>query len=130
MNEPLFLSSEQVLALHRQQIELFGGMPGLGDAGLLDSALAQPQNAYLYQPDADLFAIASAYAFHLGMNHPFNDGNKRTALHATLTFLEVNHVSIDADQDHLYEAVIRLMTGRMSREEFAEFLREHKKLSP
>ena len=118
------------MALHRQQIELFGGMPGLADAGLLDSALAQPQNAYLYQPDADLFDIASAYAFHLGKNHPFNDGNKRTALHATLTFLGVNRVSIVAAQDNLYEAVICLITGRTTKEEFAEFLRAHKMLTP
>src|SRR5213595_3012223 len=105
-------------------------MPGLADAGLLDSALAQPQNAYLYQPDADLFDIASAYAFHLGKNHPFTDGNKRTALHAALTFLEVNRVSVVANQDDLYDAMIRLTTSRMSKEDFAEFLRAHKKLVP
>lgn len=71
MNEPLFLSKEQVLDYHRQQIALFGGQDGLADSGLLDSALAQPQNICAYVPSADLFDIAAAYAFHVAKNHAF-----------------------------------------------------------
>ena len=63
MNEPLFLTKEQILAYHEQQLSLFGGQPGLGDEGLLESALVQPQNTYLYDAQADLFDLAAAYAF-------------------------------------------------------------------
>lgn len=125
----MFLSKEEVLGLHRRQIEIFGGDAGLGDSGLLESALAQPQNTYLYRPDADVFDIAAAYAFHLSKNHAFNDGNKRTALHAALTFLELNGAGITAGQDDLYEAMIRLTTGDWNKEAFAAFLRARQQSS-
>ena len=111
------------MELHRRQIELFGGDSGLGDPGLLESALAQPQNTYLYRTQTDLFDVASAYAFHLAKNHPFNDGNKRTALHAALTFLELNGMEIVVGQNALYEAMIRLTTGECDKDAFATFLR-------
>src|SRR2546423_7266710 len=104
---------------------LFGGSPGIGDAGLLESALVQPQNVHLYSPQADLFDIAAAYAFHLAKNHPFNDGNKRTALQAALSFLVINGLQTVVSQDVLYEAMIRLTIGAWSKDEFAEFLRSH-----
>ena len=129
MSEPLFLTGEEVLAYHAQQLALFGGQAGVGDEGLLESALAQPQNLWLYNPQADLFDIAAAYAFHLAKNHPFNDGNKRTALHAALAFLEVNQASITASQDELYDAMIRLTTSELDKNGFAVFLRTHRRVS-
>jgi len=129
VSEPLFLSKEEVLALHHRQIELFGGDMGLGDSGLLESALAQPQNTYLYRSDADLLDIAAAYAFHLAKNHPFNDGNKRTALQAALTFLKLNGVTIIIGPDALYGAMICLTTGESNKDEFAVFLRKHSQRS-
>ncbi|MCI0747863.1 MAG: type II toxin-antitoxin system death-on-curing family toxin [Verrucomicrobia subdivision 3 bacterium] len=125
MEEPIFLSREEILAYHVQQIELYGGDAGLRDAGLLDSAIAQPQNTYLYNPTADLYDIAAAYAFHIAKNHPFTDGNKRTGLHAGLGFLRVNGIRIIVAPASLYDAMIRLATSSEGKSEFAHFLRTH-----
>jgi death-on-curing protein len=95
------------------------------DAGLLKSALAQPQNTYLYVTAADLYDIAAAYAFHLTKNHPFIDGNKRTALQCGLGFLAINGVKVDVAPDELYSAMIRLTAGGETKREFARFLRQH-----
>lgn len=125
MTAPLFLTSRQVLALHRQQIELFGGDAGMRDPGLLESALAQPPMNWVYDLEADFLDLAAAYAFHLTKNHPFNDGNKRVALHAAMTFLLINGVEINVSQEALYEAVISLTTSRWDKSEFAAFFRQH-----
>jgi death-on-curing protein len=123
--EPAFLGKQEVLAYHRQQIDLFGGAPGIGDEGLLESSLIQPQNVYLYNSQADLFDIAAAYAFHIAKNHPFHDGNKRTALQSALGFLSVNETEIVASEVALYEAMILLTTSELSKDQFAVFLRSH-----
>ena len=102
MSPPLFLTKEQVLAYHQQQLHLFGGQAGVGDEGLLESALVQPHNTYLYDSTADLFDMGAAYAFHIAKNHPFNDGNKRTALQAALGFLGLNGTEIRCSADALY----------------------------
>jgi death-on-curing protein len=125
VKEPLFLSEPAVLAYHAQQIQLYGGDPGMRDPGLLNSALAQPQNTYLYDATADLYDIAAAYAFHLTKNHPFIDGNKRTALQCGLGFLAINGVKVDVAPDELYSAMIRLTAGGESKRDFARFLRQH-----
>jgi death on curing protein len=125
VNEPLFLNKGAVLAYHAQQIRLYGGDAGLRDAGLLDSALAQPQNTFLYGPEADLYDVAAAYAFHIAKNHPFVDGNKRTALESALGFLSINDVALTAAPDELYEAMIRLTTSQSGKPDFAAFLRRH-----
>jgi death-on-curing protein len=93
VSEPVFLSRDQVLELHRVSLELHGGLGGLREPGLLDSALMQPEAIYYYA-QGDLCAIAAAYAFHIAQNQPFLDGNKRTAMGAALTFLECNHVDV------------------------------------
>ena len=94
MNEPVFLSREKVLYLHRISLELHGGLDGLREPGLLDSALMQPEAAFYYG-QGDLAAMAAAYAFHIAQNQPFIDGNKRTAMGAALTFLEGNGVDVE-----------------------------------
>jgi death on curing protein len=127
VKDPLFLSREEVLAYHSQQLSLFGGQAGIGDEGLLESALVQPQNTYLYNAQADLFDIAAAYAFHLAKNHPFVDGNKRTALQAALGFLAVNNVEVVPPQDEMYDAMIALTTSEWSKAKFAGFLRQRAK---
>ena len=127
MNGPLFLAREEVLQLHARQLQLHGGQAGVGDEGLLESALVHPQNLWLYQPQADLFDLAAAYAFHLAKNHAFNDGNKRVALHAALTFLEVNGTGITAQSEELYQAMIQLTTSELDKDGFAKFLRLHRR---
>jgi death-on-curing protein len=91
VDEVLFLSVEEVLALHDDQLRLFGGSAGIRDRNALESAIATPaatfDGAFLHD---DLFHMAAAYAFHLAENQPFVDGNKRTAINAALVFLDIN----------------------------------------
>jgi death on curing protein len=102
---PEFLEAEDVVEIHHQQIELFGGLDGIRDLALLDSALAQPMAAFGGQfLHEDLFAMATAYLFHIVSHHPFIDGNKRTALIAGLTFLGINEHLIDRSSPLLDDA--------------------------
>ena len=90
MTEPRFVRRETVLALHDRAVQMFGGLPGLRDAGLLDSALARPENLLAYAPEGtvDLCDLAAAYAFGISKNHAFHDGNKRTAWSTCVMFSE------------------------------------------
>src|SRR4051794_3707052 len=93
---PRFLDMDVVIKIHRQQIEATGGLDGIRDLGLLDSALAQPMAAFSGEfLHADVFAIAAAYLFHIVLNHPFINANKRTGLIAALTFLGISGHLID-----------------------------------
>ena len=130
LSDPLFLTKEQVLAFHKQQLELFGGQAGIGDMSLLESALFQPVNIWLYQQGADLYDLASAYAFHLAKNHPFHDGNKRTAFQACLAFLAGNCTKVEAEDLEIYNEVIKLTTSATSKTQFAAYLRAHSKNEP
>lgn len=123
--EPLFLTREQVLSYHRQQLELFGGGEGLLDSGLLESALAQPQTTWCYNSSSDLFDLAAAYAFHLAKNHAFRDGNKRVALHAALAFLRINGLRIMTTQGEMFDAMSNLVTSVIDKAQFAAFLRQN-----
>ena len=97
---PVFLSLGEILEIHRDQIERYGGDAGIRDLGLLQSALAVPASGfggrYLH---SDLFEMAAAYLFHLVQNHPFVDGNKRTGAVAALVFLSLNGIEIEAAWD-------------------------------
>lgn len=123
MNEPAFLSLEKVLYLHRISLELHGGLDGLREPGLLDSALMQPEAAYYYG-QGDLAAMAAAHAFHIAQNQPFIDGNKRTAMGAALTFLEGNGVDVEKyDGNELYDAMIAIAEKRLDKAGLAEIFR-------
>lgn len=123
MQNPKFLSLKLVLRIHARQIERFGGTPGLRDAGLLESALAQPQATFaglLLHPTIP--AQAAAYLYHLAMNHPFIDGNKRTAFAAMDAFLELNGCELNLTDDQTYELVIQVVEGRMNKEDLSDYL--------
>ena len=123
MNEPAFLSREKVLELHRVSLQVHGGLDGLRDPGLLDSALMQPEAAYYYG-QGDLPAIAAAYAFHIAQNQPFIDGNKRTAMAAALTFLEGNGTDVSLyDWVELYDAMIGIAEKRVDKVGLAAIFR-------
>lgn len=123
MKEPVFLSPEQVHELHRVSLQQHGGLDGLREPGLLDSALMQPEAAYYYG-QGDLFTIAAAYAFHIAQNQPFLDGNKRTAVGSALTFLEINGVDIAKyDGARLYDAMIGIAEKRLNKAGLAEVFR-------
>lgn len=123
MSEPRFLNLEQILEIHRVQLELYGGQDGIRDRGALESALAQPESSFGDQHLHEFpFGMAAAYAFHIAENQPFVDGNKRTAIDSALTFLEGNGISIDDRGDELYQAMIKIGTRQMTKQQFAELL--------
>jgi len=108
-------------------LELHGGMDGLRDPGLLDSALMQPEAAYYYG-QGDFAAIAAAYAFHHAQNQPFVDGNKRTAMGSALTFLEANELAVEKfDGVELYDAMIAIAERRLDKAGLAEIFRRQLK---
>ena len=123
---PLFLSVEQVLAIHKRAIAEFGGDAGIRDHGLLQSAVTMPAaqvaGRFLHR---DLAAMAAAYLFHLARNHPFVDGNKRTALIATGVFLKINGAKLRAANTALLELTERVAEGSISKRDAKAFLRKH-----
>lgn len=126
MPEPLFLTFDEVLALHADQLDRYGGEVGLLDPGLLSSALAMPRAMFggeFLHPT--LPEMAAAYLFHVCQNHPFLDGNKRTGLAACLAFLWLNDHEIVADPDELTELVLGVARGEVAKADIAVFLRSH-----
>ena len=118
-----WLQTRTVLTIHRLQIAEHGGEPGVRDAGLLESALARPVNRFNYDAKADAAALGAAYAFGISSNHPFTDGNKRTALVAMETFLRINGFRLATDQEDKYLTFMRLAEGRLDEDELAEWVR-------
>jgi death-on-curing protein len=124
VKEPAFLTLDEVLALHADQIERYGGSPGLRDLGLLESAVAAPRATFggtLLHPTFP--EMAAAYLFHLVQNHPFVDGNKRVGLAAAIAFLGLNDVWLEAEEDDLVALVVGVAAGRVGKAEVAVFLK-------
>jgi death on curing protein len=118
-----FLEKSDVLRIHARQIEKFGGSFGIRDEGLLKSAIAQPQATFgemLLHPT--LHEQAAAYLYHIAMNHPFVDGNKRTAFATMDTFLRLNRCQLELPNDQAYEWVIQVVEGRISKAELGVYL--------
>lgn len=113
-----------VLAIHEEQIAEHGGTQGIRDIGLLESALARPQNLAAYS-NPDVVTLASSYAFGLAKNHPFLDGNKRTSYVTAVVFLRLNGFDIDADEAARIQIWLDLAAGEMTEEQFTEWLRSH-----
>ncbi|MBF2084391.1 type II toxin-antitoxin system death-on-curing family toxin [Thermoleptolyngbya sp. C42_A2020_037] len=123
MQTPEFLSIADVLVIHADQIDSFGGSPGVRDQGLLESALAQPQATFGGEfLHATIAQQAAAYLYHLAMNHPFIDGNKRTAFAAMDAFLRLNGVLLGFTDDEAYQLVIRVVEGALNKDELADIL--------
>ena len=125
-DEPVWLLKEAVLLAHARSLAQHGGPQGLRDDGMLESALARPQQLYAYgDPPPDLAAMAAAYAFGIAKNHPFVDGNKRTSLIALGGFLRINGFRLTADQVAAYQAIIALADGSGTEEVLAAWVRQH-----
>ncbi len=118
-----FLDRAIILAIHEEQLAQHGGGVGLRDEGLLESALARPVNMAACNPDADVAMLAAATAFGLAKNHPFIDGNKRTAYVAMELFLMDNGFSLTASDEEALMAMLRLASSEMGEEAFAEWVR-------
>jgi len=123
---PVFLSLAEVVEIHRDQIERYGGHAGIRDLGLLQSALAMPGagfgGRYLH---SDLIEMAAAYLFHIVQNHPFVDGNKRTGTVAGIVFLSLNGIELEADETQLEQLVIDVAKGKAGKSAVADFLRRN-----
>ncbi|MBV9242626.1 MAG: type II toxin-antitoxin system death-on-curing family toxin [Acidobacteria bacterium] len=119
-----WLRLDAVLAMHRRQLAEHGGGDGIRDIGLLESALARPQNIHAYERDADIAMLAAAIGFGIAKNHPFIDGNERTALVAARTFLLLNGYELDATGEDKYVTFLSLAEGTISEDELATWLRE------
>lgn len=127
MNEDLrFLSVDDVLRIHRRMIDEFGGSPHVRDTGLLHSAVFMPAARYGGEPlHQGLPAMAAAYLFHLCSNHPFVDGNKRTALAAAEMFLLLNHGRLTATDDELEGLTMGVAAGRTAKADDVAFMEQH-----
>jgi len=128
---PLFLTLDEVLEIHREMIERYGGSAGIRDAGLLESAVAMPQagfgDTYLH---SNLFEMAAAYLFHLVQNHPFVDGNKRVGAMAAFVFLRINGWILTASESEFERMVRQVAEGEMKKEKIASFLQRNTKTRP
>lgn len=125
MKEPEWVNRRALLLLHAESLAEHGGLQGIRDEGLLDSALARPLNVFAYNKKCDLADLAAAYAYGLSSNHPFPDGNKRAAFLATGLFLELNNRRCVADSVEAIEVFFALALGKISEGELAAWLRKH-----
>jgi len=126
----VWISRALALAVHDRQLAEHGGGSGVRDETLLVSALARPQQLLAYgEPPPDLAALAASLAYGLARNHPFVDGNKRTAHVCYRVFLTLNDASLIASDEEKYIAMLRLSEGSMGEAEFADWLRAHLKRS-
>ncbi|MBA3241088.1 MAG: type II toxin-antitoxin system death-on-curing family toxin [Acidobacteria bacterium] len=122
----VWIREDIVLAVHLRQLAEHGGGEGVRDEGLLWSALARPQNLLAYSdPTPDLAQLAASYAYGIARNHPFVDGNKRTALIVCRLFLLLNGADLAATQEEKYLTFLRLAAGELTEEELAHWLRDH-----
>jgi death on curing protein len=121
-----FLMPYEIIRIHASQINRFGGIHGIRDYGLLESATFEPQASfggeYLYK---DIFNMSAAYAYSIIKNHPFIDGNKRTGTLSALMFLDYNGYETSANQDQLFELAIAIAISKITIEEIASFLKKH-----
>jgi death-on-curing protein len=124
MPEPEWIGVETALAIHEEQIAEHGGGEGVRDRGLLESALARPRNAWGYGV-TDICALAAALGHGIARNHPFVDGNKRTAFVVVETFLILNGAELGALDAESVVAMLDLAAGEMTEDEFADWLRAH-----
>lgn len=112
-------------AIHAEQLAGHGGISGARDVTLLQSALAQPQSVHAYHPDADIAELAAAYGYGIARNHPFLDGNKRTAFVVTELFLILNGYELLADDVACVLTMLKVAFGEMSEDDFADWIRRN-----
>ena len=123
MGVPLFLTVDLVLGAHQRLIDTYGGTHGIRDRGLIESTIAQGENAFHYGK-SDLYGIAAAYAYHLAESQAFLDGNKRIGATTALAFLLLNGIDVSKISSlEVYEMMIRIATKELTKSGMADFLR-------
>jgi death on curing protein len=125
MKEPQWVSRRVLLLAHTESIAEHGGLVGIRDEGLLDSALARPRNQFAYRKKCDLADLAAAYAFGLSQNHPFRDGNKRIAFLAAGLFLELNGIELTSEPIVETTTFLSLAAGALSERALARWIRDN-----
>lgn len=122
MQEPIWMNVADAMIVHDLELAAHGGAIGVRDPGMLESALARARNIWTYaeEPPA-LTALAAAYAFGISSNHPFVDGNKRTALVVSFAFLDVNGLEVTASQEDAYLTILALAAGELSEAQLADW---------
>jgi death-on-curing protein len=122
MSEPIWIRQDVVLALHNEQLKLNGGPEGIRDLGLLESALARPKNILAYAEEPPTLArLAAAYAKGIVANHPFVDGNKRTAFIVSLTFLRLNGLAVTASKEDRVNTFWSLAGGSLTEDQLTQW---------
>ena len=124
-SEPRWVPRLVIEAAHLDQIREHGGLIGIRDENALESALARAQQRWVYEPATDLTRLAADYAFGIARNHPFRDGNKRTAFLAAVIFLGLNGVTFDATDDEVVETMVRVAAGEVDEDDIAAWLMAH-----
>ena len=125
-NEPIWISEHLALAIHERQLAEHGGGMGIRDKGMFESAMARPRQLFAYGgPDTAIPDLAAAYAFGLARNHPFVDGNKRTAYVVCRTFLILNGWDIVGSPEDRYAAFLSMSAGEMDSDAFTDWLQNH-----
>jgi len=125
MIEPEWISYDVVLAIHDAQIAEHGGLPGIRENALIESGLARPQNLFHYSQPGSLLELAAAYVFGIANNHGFVDGNKRTGWIVGATFLEINGVVVEIDEQAVIDIMLGVAdSGTVTEEQFVAWLGE------
>jgi len=122
VNEPIWLDSQDLYVLHNQLLARFGGLEGIRDEGLLESALYRPVQKFQYEPKSTLPELPASYSYGIARNHPFFDGNKRSALLAAIVFLGINGMKLHATEEEAVLETIALAAGERTEEEYAFWL--------
>ena len=122
MSEPVWLDKTTLLLLHAAALAEHGGMEGMRDEGLLDSALARPRNLFAYEGTESLARLAAAYAIGISRNHPFLDGNKRAAFIALALFIARNGSRLRADQVDATRTMLRVAAGELDENQLADWI--------
>lgn len=130
MREPVWIDERDTLALHDRLLALDGGATGVRNIGLLQSALARPRQLYAYGDAPDIVDMAAAYIVGIVRNHPFVDGNKRTAFVAGVLFLEINAYRFTASEEDATQAVLGLAAGTLHETSFTRWLRANVSRTP
>jgi len=130
VREPVWIDERDALALHDRLLALDGGAAGVRNLGLLQSALARPQQLHAYGDDPDTVDVAAAYMAGIARNDPFVDGNKRTAFVVGVLFLEINGYRFAASEEDATQAVLGLADGTIDETSFIRWLRANVNRSP
>ena len=123
MNEPVWVLRELVIAVHQMLLAEHGGLLGIRDEALLDSALNRPKQRFTYDDKFSLFDLAASYTYGLARNHPFMDGNKRIALSVGAIFLELNGYSLNAPETEAVVIIEQLAAGDLTEEDLANWFK-------